>query len=169
MEKIKSLFIFEVLGKPAEHIKQTLEEFIDKVQQVEGIEIISRKVHEPKLIEGKEVSDIFTTFAEVEMGIDNISLLFDVILNMLPSHVEVIYPDELIFKNFELSSVLSSLVMKIHKYDEVAKAVLIHENIFKKKMAEMQAKIDELEKSKPEKSSKTKDKSKKERAEKKKK
>lgn len=144
-ETIKSMFIFEIMGRPPEHIKQVMEEFIDKLSEIQGIKIISRKVHEPKLIQNEKVTDIFTTFAEVEMSLVSINLVFDVVLNMLPAHIEIIEPEDIRIKNVELSSSLSNLAVKLHRYDEVAKAALIHEDRFKKKIEELQAKIDKLE------------------------
>ena len=57
-------------------------------------------------------------------------------------------------QNFELSAFFSKLAIKIHKYDEIAKAAMIDKNALIKKLNEMQEKIKELEggkKSKPKK------------------
>ena len=137
-DKIRALFIFEILGKPADYITKTLGELIDQLGTVKGIEIKTKNVYEPKLLEQENVKDLFTTFAETEIEVDNLNLLFDIILNRLPSHVEIIEPRELSLKNFDLSSALSSLAIKLHKYDEVAKALTIERNILINKLKEAQ-------------------------------
>jgi hypothetical protein len=58
---------------------------------------------------------------------------------MLPSHVEVFEPEELKIDNFELASLLSDLAVKMHKYDEISKMLMLENNNLINKMKEMQA------------------------------
>lgn len=154
-EKIKAAFIFEMLGRPPEHIKATLEQFIGKLGEQPGIELINKKIHEPRPLETKddkgdtkENRELFTTFAEVELNIDNLDLVFAIVLNMLPANVEIIEPTSLKLNNFDISKMLSELTIKLHKYDEIAKSMMIREGEFTKKINELQEKISELEKGK---------------------
>ncbi len=144
--EIKALFIFEIMGRPPEHIKNTLGELVDKLGEQKGIKIIRKEVHEPKPVEKEGSTNLFTTFAEVELIADNLSLIFDIALNMLPSHVEILSPKELEFKNFDLSSVVSNLCVKIHKYDEISKISLMEKNALVAQLNQAQEKIDNLEK-----------------------
>ena len=143
---IKALFIFEIMGRPPEHIKNTLGELVDKLGEQKRINIIRKEVHEPKPVEKEGATNLFTTFAEVELIADNLSLIFDIALNMLPSHVEILEPKELEFKNFDLSSVVSNLCVKIHRYDELAKISLMEKNSLIGQLKQAQEKIDNLEK-----------------------
>ncbi len=122
---IRALFIYEIMGRPPEHIKEALDKFIISMGEQKGIEITSKSIHEPKPVEAKEAKDLYTTFAEVEMAFDNLHLLFAVVLNTLPSSIDILSPNELILRNFDLSSVLSELAVKLHKYDEVAKTMAL--------------------------------------------
>ena len=146
VNKIRARFVFEIMGRPAEHIKITLNQFIDKLEEIKEIKIEERIVHEPKLIEKENVKDLYSTFAEVELTTETLATVFDIVLHMLPSHVEILEPTSLRIENFNLSSLLSNLTIKIHKYDEIAKASIIDRNILTKRLEEMQAKINELEK-----------------------
>ena len=147
-EDIKALFIFEIMGRPLKHIKATLGNLIDKLGEQKGINIIRKEIREPKPVEkeGVENKNLFTTFAEVELIADNLSLIFDIALNMLPSHVEILAPKELKFKNFDLSSVVSNLCLRIHRYDELAKISLMEKNSLISQLNQAQEKIDNLEK-----------------------
>jgi len=149
-QKIKAQFIFEMLGKPADHLKQTLEELLDKLDEQKGIEITSKAIHDPKPFEkeGKQIEGLFTTFADVEIDIDNTDLLIAITLNMLPAHVEVLEPQELKFTNFDLSKILSELTIKMHKYDEVAKALAMERNQLVNQINELQSKLPSEEKNK---------------------
>lgn len=139
-KKIRAMFIFEILGRPPEHIKKTLEEFVDKLETNKGIEIINKKIHESKIIEEGKSKGFYTTFEEVEVYVDNLNLLFNIIFNMLPSHVEVFEPDELKIDNFELTSLLADLAMKMHRYDEISKSMIIENNNLMCKLKEIQEK-----------------------------
>jgi len=140
-EKIKVLFIFEILGRPPEHIKETMEQLVEKLGELEGIEINSKKIHEPKLIEKEGVKDLFTAFSEVEILGEDLNAILNVVFHAMPSHVEILSPSELKFKNFDLSSMLSALTVKLHRYDEIAKISIIEKNMLTKKLKEMEEKV----------------------------
>jgi len=144
-KKIRALFTFEILGKPPEHIKETMSQVIDKLGELPGIEIDNKKVHEPRPVEKDDMPDLFTTFAEAEVLGKNIEDLMMVVFYAMPSHVEIIQPEELVFRNSDLSSLFSGLTSKLHRYDEIAKASIMERNILVQKMNEMQKKISELE------------------------
>ncbi|MBD3252142.1 hypothetical protein GF386_00230 [Candidatus Pacearchaeota archaeon] len=140
--KIKARFIFEILGRPPEHIKETLEKVVDTLGKQEGVKILEKKVHEPKLLEKENVENMFTTFSEVEVEVDNLNLVFLIVLNMLPSNVEITEPSELKTTNFDLTAILSDLAIKIHKYDEIAKALTLQRNQLINKINQMTDKSD---------------------------
>ena len=144
--KIKAMFVFEILGRPPEHIKTSLEQFIDKLGEQEGIEVAKKTVHEPHPLKKEEAENMFTTFAEVELILDNLNLLFGVVVNMLPANVEIIEPSEFRLKNFNLANILTDVSVKIHKIDEVAKSILLERSQLVNKIKEMEEKINNLEK-----------------------
>ena len=150
MTKIRTLFIFEILGKPAEHIKESLVKLVEGLEKQKGIEIVRREIHEPKKAESKDEDgkmivsdDLFSTFAEVEVETEDINLILAIVLNMLPAHVEIIEPSEYKFKNFELSSFLSELTVKIHRYDEMAKVMLFERDNLLRKLQFTEQKLKE--------------------------
>ena len=147
MPEITALFTFEILGKPPEHIVETLEKLIEQLGKQKGVKIKNKIIHEPKEIEqeGKKTG-LFTTFAEVEIQTEDIKLILAITLNMLPAHVEIVEPMEFHLKNFELSSLLTELTVKIHKYDEIAKAILIERNTLLNKLKDTEERCRELEK-----------------------
>jgi len=150
MNKIKIIVIYEILGRPKEYIKTTLEQLIDRIGENTGIKIIERKVHEPHLLDEEKIKnvednkEVFSTFAEVELEVDNLIIVFNLILNTLPSSIEIIKPSELILKNFDLNSVLSELAIKLHRYDETAKYLLLEKNQMINFIKETNNKIIEL-------------------------
>jgi len=140
---IKALMVFEILGRPKEHIKKTLEELIDSLNNIPGIKISKKTIHEPKEVEEK---NLYTTFAETEIEADNLNSLILIVFRAMPSHIEIVEPEEMKIRNFDLSTILSDLVLKLHRYDEIAKSITIERNMLINKLKEMQEKINNLEK-----------------------
>ena len=146
MVNIKALYIFEIMGKPAEHIKASLNQMIDKLSEQKGMKIVRREVHEPKLVEKKEGDDekkqklidqeLFSTFAEVEVETQDINIIMSIVLNMLPAHVEILEPTNLELTNSLLSSLMTELTVKMHKYDEVTKILMLERNELLRKLNE---------------------------------
>lgn len=149
--KIRILYTFEMLGRPKEHLTKTLEEFIEAILKIKGVKLNNKKIHEPKLMSEedkkgqKTPEDLFTIFAEVELIIDEFNLIFDIVFNMLPAHVEVIDPKSLSINNFDLSAILSGLTMRLHRYDEVAKTLTLERKVLINKIQELENKINKLE------------------------
>ena len=146
MTKIRTLFIFEILGKPAGHIKESLSKMVDQLGEQKGLEIVRKEIHEPKLIDVNEEDsekkkrlveqELYSTFAEVEIETDNIVMVMSVVLNMLPSHVEILEPTNFNLSNSDLSGLMSELTVKMHKYDEVSKVLMLERNELVKKLQE---------------------------------
>ena len=149
-EKIKIIVIYEILGRPAEHIKISLEQLIDLIGENPGIKIVQRKVHEPHLIDKEKAKhlpleeELYSTFAEVDIELDNLLLLFALVMNTLPSNIEVVEPEEFRLKNFDLSSLVSDLTIKLHKYDEITKTLMLEKNQFIHLIEEMDKEIKRL-------------------------
>ncbi len=133
--QIRAMFIFEIMGRPAEYIVQAMQVFIEKLGSIEGVEIANTKIHAPKLIE--DGKGFFTTFAEVEIILDRLDLLFTVMFHMFPSHVEILEPEEFKISNFELGSIASDLAVKLHKYEEVTKGLTGEREMLIKRLQEV--------------------------------
>lgn len=148
--KIKTIFIYEILGRPPEHIKITLEQLLDRIGETTGVKIVSRKVHDPHPIENESEEknssekEIYSTFAETELEIEGLPLLFRIILNTLPSNIEIVEPAEIGLKNFDLTGILSELSIKLHKYDEIAKIMALEKSQLINFMKVMNEKIKSL-------------------------
>ncbi len=133
VSEIKAVLIFEMLGRPAEHLKSTLSQFIDKLSNEDGLKVLDKKINEPKKLEQTQ-QELFTTFAETEIEFTDLDSLIKLIFVYMPSHVEIISPSELRMKNFEMHSLVNELIRKLHQYDEIAKSLAIERNILKKQL-----------------------------------
>ena len=67
-KKIRAMLIFEVIGRPPEHLTETLNEIIKKIDEEKGVSVKEKKINEPILM--KDQKDFYTGFAEIEIEIE---------------------------------------------------------------------------------------------------
>ena len=48
MDKVKVRMIFEILGRPAEHLPESLKMLIDKIVSEKDVKLLDAKYHPPK-------------------------------------------------------------------------------------------------------------------------
>jgi len=160
--KIEASFIIEMMGKPAEHLSDTLRRLIEKLGTEKGVNIVGRKIHEPKEVEqnneqikidekikdkiknglkgeGKMevLSDIFTTFAEVDAEFDSLESLLFIAFNYMPSHIQITKPENFFIRNEDLDVLLTNIILRLHRYDEIAKRITIEKAILENKLKEL--------------------------------
>ncbi len=133
---ITAVLILEVIGKPKEHILETLENLIKQMGEEKGVIITDKKINEPVNLKGNE--QFFTTFAEIEVQVEEIAKLIDLIFKYMPAHVEILQPEVIGLTNTSWSNVLSELVVRLHGYDEVARIVQTEKMILEKKLKEIE-------------------------------
>ena len=127
--------VFEILGRPAEHLKLALSQLIEKLCSEKGMKILNKTVHEP--VEVKETKNLYTTFAEVSLECDLIENFMNIIFNYMPAHIELVRPEEIAFTNRDLNEMANALVQKLHQYDAIAKNSMIEKDIMMKKLYEV--------------------------------
>lgn len=140
-EKIRTLMIFEMLGRPADYAKEIMVKVVDAISKEKGVELIKKSISEPKQIEN---SNLFSLFAETELDVENINQLFGLIFTYMPSHIDIITPENLKISNSDLNMFANQLVIKLHQYDEIAKAITMERNILKEQLAQKGQKPVEL-------------------------
>jgi hypothetical protein len=135
-KKIRAHLIFEVIGKPKEHLVKALEQILEKLEQEKGVEIENKKVNEP--VEMKNQEEFFSDFAEAEILVEDITTLNALMFKYMPAHVEIISPELIALQNNGWNEIFNDMLRKIHGYDEVTRVLQV-------KAAQMQKKINELE------------------------
>ena len=132
---IRVSLILEVIGKPPGHLVETLENIIKAIDEEKGVEVVEKKVNEPILM--KEQKDFYTSFAEIEIKIEEITNLLILILKYMPSHIEVISPEVIALTNNGWNDIFNETARRLHGYDEVARLVQIEKSILEKKLKEL--------------------------------
>lgn len=136
--KIVAIMILEILGKPPEHLIETLEKIIDEIKKEKGVEVLSKKIMEP--VQLKENKDFYTSFAEIEVQVEKIDSLAMLMFKYTPANIQVIEPEKILVDNALLSDVLSEIIRRLHGYDEVARVIQIENQKMKQQMQEIMQK-----------------------------
>ena len=120
-KKVLAVMIIEVMGRPENFLIETLEDLSKQISEEKGVKLISKKINEPHLV--KDQKDLFTSFAEVEVEVEDAITVSGLMFKYMPSHIEIIEPENFVFKNFEFSEMLTEITRRIHKYEELVKVL----------------------------------------------
>ena len=120
-KKFSAIMIIEVLGRPKEHLIQTLEDLSKEISEEKGVKLLSKKINEPNL--AKDQKDLFTSFAEIEIEVDKPMMIAALMFKYMPSHIEIIEPEKFIFTNAEYSEIMNELTRRLHRYEELVKVM----------------------------------------------
>lgn len=143
-KNIRAIMVLEIIGKPAEHLVETLNGIIKELSEEKGVSVKEQKVNEP--VPMKEREEFFTTFAEIEFEVEGALELAALMFKYMPAHVEVLSPESINLTNNSYGDILSELTRRLHKYDEVARVVQMEKDILEKKLRELMPKEEKSDK-----------------------
>lgn len=132
---IKVALVLEMIGRPVEYLNETMNKIIEEMGKEKGVHIISKDIKEP--IELKDNKEFFSTFAEIEIEVDEIAYLAIVLFKYMPAHIEIIEPELIALTNNGWNDIFNEVARRLHGYDEVAR-VLQYQNV------ELQRKLNEI-------------------------
>lgn len=139
--------LFEVVGNPPEFIEKTLAGVVEEIKNEKGIQILLSKINESKPYANEK--KMFSTFAEVELLVENLKRLLEFVFDFMPSSLEIFEPEELKTKISDCNAFLNDLAVRLHKYDMTLRKTLIERDVLFRKLKEVQGKTEDKEK-KPE-------------------
>lgn len=135
-QKINAIMIVEVLGKPKEYVTEILDEIVGRIGAEKGVKILDSSIKEPRELEKQK--DFFTSFAEIEFEADEMLQVVFLVFKYMPSHIEIISPENLSLNNYEFTDILNSLTKKLHNYDEIARIIKVEKDILEKKLRSLE-------------------------------
>ena len=134
-ENINAILILEIMGTPAEHLVETLEEIIKKISETKGVKLIKKTIHEPKEI--KEKKNFYHTFTEIEIQAEEPIILVNLIFNYMPAHIEIITPEKIKITNQDFNDIFNELARKLHGYEEVARVIDMEKKVLENKLRQI--------------------------------
>jgi hypothetical protein len=137
-KKINAILVFDIVGKPPEYLTEMLNSIIEKIGEEKGVKVKNKKINEPILM--KDQKNFYTSFAEVEVEVEEIMYLAMLMFKYMPAHVEVISPELIVLDNNGWGEILSELTRRLHGYDEIARIIKAEKGILEKKLRELMPK-----------------------------
>ncbi len=132
MEPIQIQIVLEVLGRPAENVRQALASVVTKLASEKGVKVLERTFHEPAPVPNAQ--DLYTAFVEVTLEFQTLEQYFGVLFAYMPSHVELIYPEKIVLDNAALNQFANQLMHRLHNYDAVVKNIMLERDILLKRI-----------------------------------
>ncbi len=134
-EHIQAILILEVIGRPPEHLTETLNDLIKKIDEEKGVKVTSKKVNEPVLM--KDQKEFYTNFAEIEVDVEELLYLMITVFKYMPAHLEIISPENIQLTNTDINDILNELTRRLHGYDEIARIIQNEKFVLEKKLREV--------------------------------
>lgn len=129
---IEAIFILEIIGKPPEHLVETLENMIKQIDEEKGVSVKHKKVNEPVTM--KENQNFYTSFAEIVVEVDEVINLAMLMFKYMPAHIEIISPELIALTNNNWNDILNEVIRRLHGYDEIARIIQVEKTILEKKL-----------------------------------
>tara|TARA_Y100000034_G_scaffold123397_1_gene170088 strand:- start:593 stop:994 length:402 start_codon:yes stop_codon:yes gene_type:complete len=133
METIRTKSIIEIVGKPKEHITQTMQKVVELIESNEKFSLTDKKIAETK-----EVKGLWSTFGEFEIDFSKFEDIGTFCFEFMPSSLEIISPEELKIDSKEVEEFTNDVLAKLHQYDMVVKQMILQQ----KGVANLQKKED---------------------------
>lgn len=122
---LRANIIFEVIGKPAEHIVGALNKLVEVIGQEKEIKILSSKVNDAVETDNA----FFSSFAEMDILLKDSKKAIEFVFDYMPASIEISEPNNFNFKLDEMNGLLNDLATKLHKYDGALKQANIEKQI----------------------------------------
>src|SRR3989338_6115235 len=140
--KIRAIMILDVIGRPPKHLIESLEKLIEEIDKERGVSVKVKDIKNPVLM--KDQKEFYTTFAEVEVEIDEVLNLAILLFKYMPAHLEIISPEIIAISNNSWNDILNELTRRLHAYDEIARIMQNEKIILLKKIEELGGNIQDL-------------------------
>lgn len=116
---LRATVIFEVVGKPKEHVESTIRAYLENIKSDEEIQAIEED-YEPV----DEIEDgLFSEVVEADMLLKDLEKLTWLCINFTPASIEITDPSTFSFDQKELGNWLNDLLAKLHEMGMVNKAI----------------------------------------------
>ncbi len=131
---IRCLVTFEIVGKPKEHVEQTIELYIQKILEDKAIHVIDTHKEEATELED-ENEGFFSAFCEIEMLLKNVESIMHLSINLMPASIEILEPSEFSFSGLDLQNWSNDLLSRLHEIaqqvrNEKQKSTYVQKTLF---------------------------------------
>lgn len=130
---IRVNIIFELVGKPKEHIETTLKKYLEEVESKEEDAIVVSK----DFSDAKELDNgLFSVFCESDILVKNLETLTNFCYTYMPASIEITEPENMKYTNQNFSDMFNDLLFRLHEVSmelkkTIGKEKFAHDNSVK--------------------------------------
>lgn len=117
-KKIKARLIVEIIGKPKEHILETMKLVVQKMKEDDRWSVIKESISEPE-----DREELFSIFCSCEIEFKNMNDILAYCFDYLPASIEIEEPTEFNLSVNTMTSFVNDFIGRLHQTDMVAKRV----------------------------------------------
>ena len=77
---------------------------------------------------------MFSGFVELEFDAKDLNVMFGIVIDYLPSSIEIIEPEELKTTSFDTNAILNEVGGRLHAYDAAVKQMKAHNIVIGKEL-----------------------------------
>ncbi|HLP79737.1 MAG TPA: hypothetical protein VK158_03830 [Acidobacteriota bacterium] len=111
--------VHEIVGKPKEHVDETLKVFIDAMKKNNKYTLCEETLHDAVALENSD--SLFSAFVETKVLVNNLSIVYDYIFEYMPASVEIEQPEELTLRSADATGIMNDFAARLHQIDMHAK------------------------------------------------
>jgi hypothetical protein len=113
---IHVLVTFQIVGKPAKHVDESLKAFLEAIKKDERIYWLEQHVDKAQKTEdSKDNEEFFSAFAEVDLLVQNLETLNWLCVNYMPATVEVIEPHDFELSGLDVQNWVGDVLARLHQ------------------------------------------------------
>lgn len=140
--QIRAALILDVIGRPPEHLIESLERIIEEMDKEQGVIIKAKEIKNPTPM--KDQKEFYTTFAEIEVEVEDVLYLAILMFKYMPAHIEILSPEIIALTNNGWNDILNELTRRLHSYDEIARIMQMEKQVLLKKIQELGGDLSKL-------------------------
>ena len=114
---LRCKIIIEVLGKPKEHVEESIRDYVEKIKKDTGFIVLNADF---AASEEKE-EGLWATFVELDMVVKGLPKLIAFCFDYMPSSLEISKPEELLMQKSTIEDLMNDLQARLHAVDMVVK------------------------------------------------
>ena len=127
LSHIRCRTIVEILGKPKEHVEETLKGYVSGIKKDRDLVVLGEDY-----ADATEQGNMWAKFVELDLVVKGLPKLIGFCFEYMPSSIEILKPDKFLIEQGEMSGFLNDLQGRLHTVDMIAKQ-LKSENQFIKR------------------------------------
>lgn len=112
---VRAIIVFELVGKPREHIEQTLQAYVASIKS-DG-RVLSLNEEFADALEHED--GMFSAFVEMEALVQDVEALTWLAINFMPASIEVVEPEQLALGARDITNWYNDLLAKLHETSNI--------------------------------------------------